>query len=138
MKTISPKQTAFCRQVALGTSLSHAYRHAYRTDNMLANTIHKEAHRLMQNPKVTTMVDTLQKQTNDQLIKRYVASREEVLATLTECMKQGGAKDSVRLKAAETLGRHYGLFTDRLALEAPQRSSGEVRTLLEAKFQRLS
>jgi phage terminase small subunit len=131
---VTSKQAKFCRQVALGSSLSHAYRQAYTTTNMLANTVHKEAHKLMQNPKVTTMVDALQKQANAQVIRLSVASREEVLATLTECMQSGEPKDSVRLKAAETLGKHYGLFTDRLAIETPERSSKEVRSILEAKL----
>jgi len=137
MNAITSKQTSFCRQVALGSSLSHAYREAYSATNMLANTVHKEAHKLMQNPKVTTMVDALQTQANAQVIKLSVASREEVLATLTKCMQSGEPKDSVRLKAAETLGKHYGLFTDRLAIETPERSSKEVRTILEAKLKTL-
>ena len=118
----------------MGSSLSHAYREAYSATNMLANTVHREAHRLMQNPKVTTMVDALQKQANAQVIRLSVASREEVLATLTECMQSGEPKDSVRLKAAETLGKHYGLFTDRLAIEKPERSSEEVKNILQAKL----
>ena len=130
----TPKQAKFCRQVALGSSLSHAYRKAYSATNMLANTVHKEAHKLMRNPKVTTMVDALQAQANDQVVRLSVASREEVLATLTKCMQSGEPKDSVRLKAAETLGKHYGLFTDRLAIEQTERSSEEVRTILEAKL----
>ena len=137
MNAITSKQTSFCRQVALGSSLSHAYREAYSATNMLANTVHKEAHKLMQNPKVTTMVDALQKQANAQVIRLSVASREEVLATLTECMQSGEPKDSVRLKAAETLGKHYGLFTDRLAIETPERSSQEVRNILKAKLKTL-
>ena len=91
----------------------------------------------MKNPKVTTMVDALQTQANAQVIRLSVASREEVLATLTECMERGEPKDSVRLKAAETLGKHYGLFTDRLAIETPERSSKEVRSILEAKLKTL-
>ena len=88
----------------------------------------------MHNPKVTTMVDTLQKQANDQVVRLSVASREEVLATLTECMERGEPKDSVRLKAAETLGKHYGLFTDRLAIEQVERTSTEVKALLKEKL----
>lgn len=91
----------------------------------------------MHNPKVTTMVDALQKQANDQVVRLSVASREEVLATLTECMQSGEPKDSVRLKAAETLGKHYGLFTDRLAIEQTERSSEEVKKILEGKLKSL-
>ena len=134
---VTSKQAKFCRQIAMGSSLSHAYREAYSATNMLANTVHKEAHKLMRNPKVTTMVDALQKQANAEVIKLSVASREEVLATLTECMQSGEPKDSVRLKAAETLGKHYGLFTDRLAIETPERSSQEVRNILKAKLKTL-
>ena len=51
-----------------------------------------------------------------------------------ESMQKGEAKDSVRLKAAETLGKHYGLFTDRLAIEKPERSPEEVREMLETRL----
>ena len=43
-------------------------------------------------------------------------------------------KDGVRLKAAETLGKHYGLFTDRLAVEAPVRSSEEIMSELKERL----
>jgi len=134
---VTSKQAKFCRQIAMGSFLSHAYREAYSATNMLANTVHKEAHKLMRNPKVTTMVDALQAQANDQVVRLSVASREEVLATLTKCMQSGEPKDSVRLKAAETLGKHYGLFTDRLAIGIPERSSEEVKKMLESKLRSL-
>jgi hypothetical protein len=121
MKSATAKQQEFSRQVALGSSLSHAYRKAYSASNMRPNTVHKEAHKLMQNPKVTTMVEAL-------------SSRDEVIATLTECMQKGEPRDSVRLKAAETLGKHYGLFTDRLAIEKPPRTAEEVREVLEMRL----
>jgi phage terminase small subunit len=134
MKSATAKQQEFSRQVALGSSLSHAYRKAYSASNMRPNTVHKEAHKLMQNPKVTTMVEALNEQANDHFITSSVASREEVLATLTECMQKGEPRDSVRLKAAETLGKHYGLFTDRLAIEKPPRTAEEVREVLEMRL----
>ena len=101
---------------------------------MSAVTIHREAHRLMQNPKVATKVETLRKEADGEVISQRVATREEVLATLTEFMERGEAKDSVRLKAAETLGKHYGLFTDRLAVEAPVRSSEEIMSELKERL----
>ena len=91
----------------------------------------------MQNPKVTTMMDTLQEHANAEDIRLSGASREEVLANLTKCMQSGEPKDSVRLKAAETLGKHYGLFTDRLAIEASKRSLQPVKKILEAKLKSL-
>ena len=80
------------------------------------------------------MVEALNEQANDHVIISSVASREEVLATLTECMQKGEPKDSVRLKAAETLGKHYGLFTDRLAIEKPERTAEQIRDVLLEKI----
>ena len=131
---MTPKQIAFSRHVASGISLTDSYRRAYRTAQMSAVTIHREAHRLMQNPKVATKVETLRKKADGEVISQRVATREEVLATLTEFMERGEAKDSVRLKAAETLGKHYGLFTDRLAVEAPVRSSEEIMSELKERL----
>ena len=50
----------------------------------------------MQNPKVATKVETLRKEADGEVISQRVATREEVLATLTEFMERGEAKDSVR------------------------------------------
>ena len=41
-------------------------------------------------------------------------------------MQKGAHKDSVRLRAAETHGKHYELFTDRLAVEAREKTSDEI------------
>ena len=63
-----------------------------------------------------------------------MASKEEFLATLTECMKKGKTKDNSHLKAAETLGKHYGLFTDRLAIGKPERTAEQIRDVLLEKI----
>ena len=61
--------------------------------------------------------------------------REEVLQTLTSYMHSGEPRDSVRLRAAELMGKHYGLFTDRIEAVVPARSSEEIQIELEAKLQ---
>ena len=60
-----------------------------------------------------------------------IATREEVLQTLTGYMHSGEPRDSVRLRAAELMGKHYGLFTDRIEAVVPERSLGEIRTELQ-------
>ena len=35
-------------------------------------------------------------------------------------------KDSVKLRAAEMMGKHYGLFTDRIKAVVPVRSAEEI------------
>jgi hypothetical protein len=59
-----------------------------------------------------------------------------VLQTLTGYMHSGEPRDSVRLRAAEMMGKHYGLFTDWIEAVTPPRSSEEIQIELEAKLSR--
>ena len=79
----------------------------------------------------------LQQKADSAVVQERIASREEVLQTLTSYMHSGEPKDSVRLRAAEMMGKHYGLFTDRIEAVVPVRSSEEIQIELEAKLQQL-
>ena len=70
-------------------------------------------------------------------MQERIASREKVLQTLTGYMHSGEPKDSVRLRAAELMGKHYGLFTDRIEAVVSERSAEEISAALEAKLQQL-
>jgi len=130
---MTPKQHQFAREVVLGKSQADAYRSAYNTLRMNDNSIRREASRLMDNPNVATTVVELQQKADAAVVQERVASREEVLQTLTGYMHSGEPKDSVRLRAVELMGRHYGLFTDRIEAMVPERSSEEISAALEEK-----
>jgi phage gp37-like protein len=90
----------------------------------------------MTNPKVATTVAKLQREADAAVVQERIASREEVLQTLTGYMHSGEPGDSVKLRAAELMGKkHYGLFTDRIEAVKPPRSSEEIQLELEAKLQ---
>ena len=91
----------------------------------------------MDNPNVATTVVELQHKADAAVVQERIASREEVLQTLTSYMHSGEPRDSVRLRAAELMGKHYGLFTDRIEAVVPQRSAAEIQIQLEAKLQQL-
>jgi hypothetical protein len=120
---MTPKQHQFAREVVLGKSQADAYRSAYNTLKMNDNSIRREASRLMDNPKVATTVAELQQKADAAVVQERIASREEVLQILTGYMHSGEPKDSVRLRAAEMMGEHYGLFTDRLEAVVTELSS---------------
>ena len=67
-------------------------------------------------------------------MQERIATREEVLQTLTGYMHSGEPKDSIRLRAAELMGKHYGLFTDRIEAVVPERSAEEIQIQLEEKL----
>ena len=50
-------------------------------------------------------------------------------------MHFGEPRDSVRLRAAELMGKHYGLFTERIEAVPPERSAEEIQIELTAKLQ---
>ena len=56
---------------------------AYNTARMNDNSIRREASRLMTNPKVATTVAKLQQEADAAVVQERIASREEVLQTLT-------------------------------------------------------
>ena len=88
----------------------------------------------MDNPNVATTVVELQQKADAAVVQERIASREEVLQTLTGYMHSGEPKDSVRLRAAELMGKHYGLFTDRIEAVVPERSAAEIQIELEEKL----
>ena len=47
---------------------------------------------------------------------------------------RGEPKDSIKLRAAELMGKHYGLFTDRIEAVVPERSAAEIQIELEEKL----
>jgi hypothetical protein len=132
---MTPKQHQFAREVVLGKSQADAYRSAYNTARMNNNSIRREASRLMDNPNVATTVVELQQKADSAVVQERIASREEVLQTLTSYMHSGEPKDSVRLRAVELMGKHYGLFTDRIEAVVLERSPEEIQIELTAKLQ---
>ena len=118
----------------LGKSQADAYRAAYDTLRMNDNSIRREASRLMDNPNVATTVVELQQEADAAVVQERIATREEVLQTLTGYMHSGEPRDSVRLRAAEMMGKHYGLFTERIEAVVPERSPEEITAELEEKL----
>ena len=131
---MTPKQHQFAREVVLGKSQADAYRSAYNTLRMNDNSIRREASRLMDNPIVATTVAQLQREADTAVVQERIATRDEVLQTLTSYMHSGEPKDSIRLRAAELMGKHYGLFTERIEAVVPERSAAEIQIELEEKL----
>ena len=131
---MTPKQHQFAREIVLGKSQADAYRAAYDTLRMNDNSIRREASRLMDNPNVATTVAELQQEADAAVVQERIATREEVLQTLTGYMHSGEPRDSVRLRAAEMMGKHYGLFTERIEAVVPERSPEEITAELEEKL----
>ena len=56
---LTGKQEKFAQGIAKGLSQADAYREAYDYKDMAENTIHRQAHEVMKNSKVTARVEEL-------------------------------------------------------------------------------
>jgi len=128
---MTDKQRKFCDEYLIDCNATRAYKAAYPNVTK-QRTAESAGNRLLSNVEVKAYIE----QKLDEMSSAKVASAEEVMKYLTsvmrgehteQCLKlvgEGiqtitdidvGAKE--RLKAAELLGKRYGLFTDKVNLE---------------------
>ena len=118
-------------------SQAQAYRLSYSTSGMKPETIRREAHRLMKNPNVTTMLGELNAAADAKVINDRIADRTEVLETLTRMMRGEVEADGNRVRAAQLLAQAHGLPKDRTELVVHERPSDEVKTELLRRLNEL-
>jgi hypothetical protein len=87
--------------------------------------------KLMKNPNVTTTVKQLQLQADNAAVETRVATQHEVLQTLTRYMHNAKTGDSASVRAAELLGKHYGLFTEKEQNKPKPKSSEQIKEELK-------
>lgn len=128
---MTDKQRKFCDEYLIDCNATRAYKAAYPNVTK-QRTAESAGNRLLSNVEVKAYIE----QKLDEMSSAKIASAEEVMKYLTsvmrgkhteQCLKlvgEGiqtitdidvGAKE--RLKAAELLGKRYGLFTDKVNLE---------------------
>ena len=135
MQTLTPKQKLFARCVGSGMTLADSYRKAYSAKHMKSASIRVEASRLMSNPDITLLSESIQGQNERAVVAASLSDRERVLTKLRDILDatEGGPAVTAQLRAAELLGKSVGLFKDVQVQEAP-RSADEVRAELEEKL----
>ena len=134
IKSLTPKQEKFCLLVSSGSSNSEAYRDAYRAEKMLPNTVHREAHRLTQNPMVATRISALKVGVESDTRATVVEARRWVLGRLQEEATYAGTAGA-RIRALELLGKAVGLFDEFSSRDFTEnRSSAEIADELRQRL----
>ncbi len=138
-KPPTPKMLHFSRCLASGMSQAQSYREAYNTEGMADASIHTEACRLANDPRITARVNQI-----IAVRERHVASasstikdRAKVLEFLRLAMEADHASGS-QLRSAELLGKAAGLFTDKIQVETDQSSSEDIAAELIDRLQRIA
>ncbi len=130
---LTAKQDAFAQGVANGQTLSEAYRASYSAEGMKDSSVWTEASKLMDNPKVSQRVLSIQKAQEDRTLHDQARLKRLVLERLhAEAMQ--AESDSARIRALELLGKSIAMFTDRVEQDDTSRSAGEIETELQKKL----
>ena len=125
------KQEKFARKYVATGNASEAYRHAYKTGNMTAPVIHKEACLLLQNPKVSVMVDELKAQHSDFQDITF----EEIGGYLRRAVDGATAagQHGAASQAAVALGKLAGLYVEKqkVSVDGAREHLDAVQTLAD-------
>lgn len=131
---ITAKQRLFASLIVQGLSPREAYRKAYNCLTANESTVAVSANRLMNDAKVSVLLQSSLDKREENLVSDAVATRRHVMTQLLDHaanMKSEGSK----LKALELIGKAVGMFTDKVeqTIEAvsTEQLKAELATHLE-------
>ena len=135
---LTAKQRHFALEVATnGSSITAAYETAYECDNMSRAAMRNEASKLMANPDIAMMVESIRSENEAKKLQSLRASeindRERVLSKLREWMDTAEPTDTNRIAAARLLGQSISLFKEHTITE-DARSSNDIARQLEDRL----
>jgi len=131
-KKLTPKQLHFARCIAGGMTQSDGYREAYSVRPLTTQeSVHSSASRLMADPTVASRVNHLIRLREQAVVASAVTDRERVLSKLRGWMDHAEQADSVKLRAAELLGKSANLFATEVSV-SESKDSTSLAAELEA------
>ena len=138
---LTAKQRHFALEVATnGSSITAAYETAYECENMSRAAMRNEASKLMSNPDIAMMVESIRSENEAKKLQSLRASeindRERVLSKLREWMDTAEPTDTNRIAAARLLGQSISLFKEHTITE-DARSSNDIARQLEDRLANL-
>ena len=138
---LTAKQRHFALEVATnGSSITAAYETAYECENMSRAAMRNEASKLMANPDIAMMVDSIRSENEAKKLQSLraleVNDREKVLSRLREWMTTAEPSDTNKIAAARLLGQSVGLFKD-VTISEDARSSDDIARQLEDRLANL-
>lgn len=146
---LTNKQKKFIEEYVIDANATRAYKEAYPSVKS-NNTASAAAARLMKNKEIQKYRDELM----EQMKSTRVADAQEVIEYLTSVIRGNSTSQEIvvlgvggglseaekvekapsekdRLKAAELLGKRYGLFKDRVELSGIEKEQSKLDSLLD-------
>lgn len=121
IKKLTPKQQKFVDNIISGKNPSEAYRKAYNT-SANNNTIAKEAQNILNNPKISPIIEQKKAEIEEEL--KYTAKDSFLNLSFAQEKAIESGNIQAYLKAEELKGRLLGLYTEKKDVEV--KSAGIV------------
>jgi hypothetical protein len=132
---LTRKQEIFACAIADGADQAAAYRASYEAARMSAPAIWTEASQLVRHPEVARRIGELKAEA-EQVRQTMLVGREEAILAQLEKEALTAKTDSARIRAIELLGKHLGLFTDRLETkDVTERSAYEIEAQIRMRLE---
>lgn len=133
---LTAKQEQFALSIHAGKSQADAYRDAYDAAAMQDATVWVEASKLVRHPKVALRVDALKAET-EAARRVLVLDREEAILAQLEHEALTAKTDAARIRALELLGRHAGMFAERVEVAQVERTAAQIEADVKTRLIRL-
>ena len=133
-KSLTAKQKAFCKEVAMGQTGSEAYRRSYGS-KAKPTTVANKASKLKAQDNIQSTISAYEAAIAAQTYQTPAGLRALVIQTLVNVITNDETKDAVKVAAAKTLGTvtEVAAFTERKETRVIT-SSEDTKTKLLAKL----
>ena len=135
---LTEKQEAFARHLSEGLTNSEAYRLAYQAEGMAAATVHSEACKQAQHPKVAQRVHELlaEKRAKHNVLSEKQTDR--VWRGVWRLAEGDGVPPAVQQSALALAAKMAGMLTDRVEVKNETADSKSIEAELLQRLQRLT
>ena len=129
-KRLTAKMNQFVNNLLSGMSPAIAYKNAYNVRTDKHATIVTSANKLMEDPRINTLLEALSEEYRRKVIDNAVSTREHVMSELFK-HAQKAKQEGTQLKALELMGRAVGMFTDRVEQKVEEISTEKLKAELK-------
>ena len=133
---LTAKQQKFATAIADGSDQTSAYKLAYDAQNMSPMAVWVESSRLKRHPKVALKIEALNAEA-EAVRQGLLLSREEAILARLEHEALTAKTDAARIRALELLGRHAGMFVERVEVQQVERSVEVIERDIRQRLHRL-
>lgn len=135
---LTAKQEAFAVALSEGMTNSEAYRHAYGAENMKPATIHTEACKQAQHPKIARRVTELMTEKRKKHSMLSEKQTDRVWRNVWRLAEGDGVPPSVQQAALALAAKMAGMLTDKVEIENKSTDSKAIEQELLERLQKLT